>query len=110
MIDTPSRRRLILIDAWRGFAIVQMVIYHFFYDLSYFDLVDIDFYRDPFWINARTFILSQFLGLVGISLVLASYPELNVRRYLKRLLLLLVQSVAGYGFDSTAFVVSVRLV
>ena len=92
MLGQPTPSRLILIDALRGFAIGLMVIYHFCFDLSYFGLAPFDFYRDHFWLNFRTLILSLFLGLVGVSLVLASRPRLNVRRYLRRLILLVASA------------------
>jgi uncharacterized membrane protein len=84
--------RLVFIDALRGFAIGLMVIYHFCFDLSYFGLAPFDFYQDHFWLNFRTLILSLFLGLVGVSLVLAGQPRLNVRRYLRRLILLVASA------------------
>jgi uncharacterized membrane protein len=66
----PSAREPAL-DALRGAAIVAMVAYHFSFDLRYFGLTQWDFYRDPFWLNTRTLILSSFLLIAGISLVLA---------------------------------------
>ncbi|MGB5408545.1 MAG: heparan-alpha-glucosaminide N-acetyltransferase [Thiogranum sp.] len=92
MLGQPTPTRLILIDALRGFAIGLMVIYHFCFDLSYFGLAPFDFYQDHFWLNFRTLILCLFLGLVGVSLVLASRPRLNVRRYLRRLILLVASA------------------
>lgn len=80
-----ARSRFLVIDAWRGFAICLMVIYHFCFDLSYFGLADFDFYRSSFWLYSRSFILSQFLLLVGISLVLATQRGLDVGRFLRRL-------------------------
>ncbi len=87
-----ASRRLIGIDVLRGVAILLMVAFHFFFDLSYFGLADFDFYRDPFWLHARTFILSLFLGLVGASLVLATQRGLNARRFLRRLGLLVASA------------------
>jgi len=84
--------RLVVVDALRGSAIVLMVIYHFCFDLSYFGLASFDFYQDRFWLNSRTLILSLFLGLVGVSLVLASRQRLDVGRYLRRLMMLVASA------------------
>jgi len=59
------------VDALRGIAIVAMVAYHFSFDLRLFGLARLDFEGDPFWLAARATIVSTFLGLVGVSLVLA---------------------------------------
>ncbi len=90
----PISSRYQLVDILRGVAIVLMVFYHFCYDLMYFQLVQFDFYRDPFWLNLRTLIISLFLGLVGISLVLAVEHGINTRRYIKRLGLLVLFALA----------------
>jgi uncharacterized membrane protein len=71
-----------------------MVIFHFCFDLAYFGLADFDFYRDPLWLHLRTFILSLFLGLVGVSLVLADRSGLDPNRYLRRLTLLVLSALA----------------
>ncbi|NHZ69840.1 MAG: DUF1624 domain-containing protein [Thermotogales bacterium] len=85
--------RLVVIDALRGVAILLMVVYHFFFDLSYFGLAGFNFYQDPFWLHSRTFILSMFLLLVGVSLVLASGRKLDTRRYMKRLAMLVASAL-----------------
>jgi uncharacterized membrane protein len=92
MLAQAPGSRLVLVDAMRGFAILLMVIYHFCFDLSHFGLAPFDFYQDGFWLNFRTLILSLFLGLVGVSLALASKTRLNVRRYLRRLILLVASA------------------
>jgi uncharacterized membrane protein len=69
------------IDALRGVAIVAMVLYHFAFDLTYFRITASDFYRDPFWLHARTLILSSFLLLAGVSLVLAQRGESGRARF-----------------------------
>lgn len=84
----PVTKRYQLIDILRGVAIVLMVYFHFSYDLAHFGYTRSDFYHDPYWLHLRTLIVSLFLGLVGVSLVLASDHGINWRRYFKRLGLL----------------------
>jgi len=71
-----------------------MVWFHFSWDLWHFGYADFDFYRDPFWLNLRTLIVSLFLLLVGVSLVLASRGGMNWPRYFRRLGLLVLFAVA----------------
>jgi len=80
------------IDMARGFAIFLMFIYHFSYDLDYFGFIQQNFNLDEFWINFRTLIVSIFLTIMGISLYLASYRGLNIKRFRQRLLLLVLYS------------------
>jgi uncharacterized membrane protein len=77
--------RLQSVDILRGIAIALMILYHFSYDLAYFGFAQFDFYNDPFWLHARTLILSLFLFVVGVSLVLAAGRRLRLRTYLMRL-------------------------
>jgi len=63
--------RLKGIDALRGAAILAMIAYHFCFDLRYYGVLNADFEHSPFWLTARSLILSSFLLLAGISLVLA---------------------------------------
>jgi uncharacterized membrane protein len=62
--------RLPLVDALRGFAVAQMIVYHFIYDLDHFGWIELAMTRDQPWVGWRTAIVSQFLLLVGVSLVL----------------------------------------
>ncbi len=80
-----SSSRYLLVDVLRGLAIVLMIVYHFTFDLNYFHQVRVDFYNDPFWLGFRALIVSLFLGLVGVSLYLATRRGLDRRRYLRRL-------------------------
>jgi len=88
----PVTKRLQLIDLLRGLAIVLMVLFHGAYDLTFYHLTQFDFYNDPFWLNTRTFIVSLFLSLVGISLVLASTHSINWKRYAKRMVWLVASA------------------
>jgi uncharacterized membrane protein len=69
-MNTTRSPRLPLVDALRGFAVAQMIVYHFIYDLNYFGWVRLLMTRDQPWVGWRTAIVSQFLLLVGVSLVL----------------------------------------
>jgi uncharacterized membrane protein len=62
--------RYAAIDTLRGGAIVLMIAYHFSFDLNYYGWIHQDFNNSPFWLAARTCIVSLFLLLAGISLVL----------------------------------------
>jgi uncharacterized membrane protein len=89
-MTTGTRQRFQFVDMMRGLAVALMVVYHFSYDLSYFGLASFDFYEDRFWLNARTFILSLFLLLVGVSLVLATRDGINRHAYGRRLAVLVL--------------------
>lgn len=77
--------RFFLVDALRGVAVALMFAYHFAFDLNYFGLIRVDFYRDPFWLDLRALIVSLFLLLAGVSLVLANRRGVDLRAALPRL-------------------------
>jgi uncharacterized membrane protein len=62
--------RLPLVDVLRGFAVAQMIVYHFIYDLNYFGWVTLRMLSDQPWVGWRAGIVTQFLLLVGVGLVL----------------------------------------
>ena len=74
-----------LIDALRGLAIASMFAYHFSFDLNYFGALHFDFNHGFFWLAFRTLIVSLFLGLMGISLILANVRGFRSRPYWARL-------------------------
>jgi uncharacterized membrane protein len=87
-------RRLALIDAARGVAVIAMVIYHFSWDLRYFGYIAVDVETELGWrIFART-IAGTFLFLVGVSLVLSTRRGLKLRAFLKRLAVVVAGAAA----------------
>ncbi len=71
-------------DALRGFAVAQMIVYHFIYDLAYFGWINLVMTRDQPWIAWRTAIVTQFLLLVGVSLVLRTSFKPSAADFWKR--------------------------
>ena len=56
----PARSsRVALIEALRGFAVAQMIVYHFLYDLSYFGWLKLRMFVDQPWTGWRTAIVTQ---------------------------------------------------
>ncbi len=78
--------RVPAVDALRGLAVLAMIAFHFCFDLAYFRFAGWDFYRDPFWLHARTAILSSFLLLAGASLVLAQRTQQGRDRFRRHVL------------------------
>lgn len=78
-------RRIDLVDAARGVALLAMFVFHFAYDLSLLELIQTDIQAHPFWHWFARSIAASFLTLVGFSLVLATRGGLNRKAYLKRL-------------------------
>ena len=58
------------IDFLRGIAIIMMIIFHFLYDLNFFNFVSIDLFNIPMIFYVYT-TASIFLVLVGVSLTLS---------------------------------------
>jgi len=71
----------------------MMFVFHFNYDLSFFGYLEINFLEEPFWANFRRIIVSSFLLLVGISIVLANRKPLNIKRFMRRLILLTIYAL-----------------
>jgi uncharacterized membrane protein len=63
-------KRILEIDALRGIAILGMIVFHFFFDLSYFGVWRQEMFEDGWLVYAR---IAQFLflGLVGVSIALS---------------------------------------
>jgi len=92
--------RYLQLDFIRGVAIVSMVTFHICFDLNNFHFIDIDIYHGEFWRYFRYFILTLFILCVGMALVISRQNSLNLKKTLKRFLLLislaLLVSLASY--------------
>jgi uncharacterized membrane protein len=76
--------RLPVVDLARGLAILQMIAYHFVYDLSYFHWLHIDMTQQPVCVAWRGAIVSQFLLVAGVSIGLADAAGRSPARFWRR--------------------------
>jgi uncharacterized membrane protein len=73
------RERFWEIDVLRGIAVVAMVLYHFSYDLAFFDLFEVGFFRSGLGLDTGRLIGGSFIFLAGLSLTL-SYARASASR------------------------------
>ena len=103
-----SINRSQLIDGLRAIAVFAMIVYHFAWDLGFFNLVDPLVVNSGWWKTFAVSIGSSFLFLSGISFYLSSYRGLNFRKFFKRFLTLisaaLIVSLGTYQADANTFV------
>ncbi len=92
----PAKRynRSHWLDAIRGGAIIMMVIFHFFYDLTLFGLAEIPIYSSTGWIVFRFIILSSFLGTAGAALYLHHTRGINYSAYARRVMFITINAWA----------------
>jgi uncharacterized membrane protein len=100
--------RLAIIDVLKGVAIIAMIVYHFAWDLSAYQLIAVDVTNDPGWRLFARSIASAFLALVGINLVLALRRGFRPRPYFRRLAIILAAallvSLGTWWLDPGTFV------
>ncbi len=82
------------LDIFRGWALLLMIIYHFNYDLSYFQVMKIDLNSSSFFLPFRYTIISMFLLSMGISLSLVHRKSILWRKLKKRIFLLSLASIS----------------
>lgn len=86
LTSAPARGgRLEFVDLVRGLAIVGVVIYHFAWDLGFFQYVAVDVSADPAWRTFARLLAGSFLALVGVSLVLAHRSGFRRHAFVRRL-------------------------
>jgi uncharacterized membrane protein len=81
----PSKaKRIALLDALRGSALVAMAIYHFVWDLEFFGYVAAGTAGTGGWRLFARLIASSFLFLAGYSLVLAHMTKFRPQAFTRR--------------------------
>jgi len=100
--------RLPWIDSARTVALVGMVAFHFVFDFSNFGILPFGLARTPFWWTFARVVASSFIFIAGISLFLAHGEELKLRKFLRRLAVLVAAaagvSLATYLAEPAGFV------
>ena len=101
-------KRLWEIDAFRGIAIIMMIIYHIIFDLNYFGIYKINIYFPPL----RIFLYSIgtiFLLIVGISLHLSFLKNQIKVKYVKRGLMIffigILITIITWSYPHDGFIV-----
>ena len=84
-----SKQRSQLIDALRATAVLAMMIYHFAWDLGFFNIVDPVIVNSGMWKLFAVSIGSSFLFLSGISFWLAAANGINLKKFLCQFLFFL---------------------
>jgi hypothetical protein len=85
MATNIRSKRYPLLDAIRGVAILLMIFFHTFFDLTYYGVTQIDFMQDPFWFGLPRLIVFLFFSCVGISLVIVHGKGMRWLSWLKHL-------------------------
>ncbi len=82
--QNEGSQRFDSIDAFRGFAMVWMTIFHFCFDLNYFGFLNQNFYEDSLWTVQRNCIVSLFLFCAGMGQALGLTQGLSWSRFWNR--------------------------
>ncbi|MDQ0314107.1 heparan-alpha-glucosaminide N-acetyltransferase [Amorphus orientalis] len=105
-VPTPSplsSGRIDLLDMVRGIAILAMVVYHFSWDLSFYQLVSWPVETNAGWQWFARLIAGSFLTVVGVSLVVAHQNGYRWKGFLIRLGIIVAAAAAISGATYFAF-------
>lgn len=85
-INCIAGKRYLTLDLLRGAAVVLMIIFHFFFDLTLFGHLRIDYRPYSFWYLLPRIIVTLFLLCVGMSLPITHLPQIKWKKFSYRLL------------------------
>ena len=85
--------RIHLLDVLRGFSVFAMMVYHFFWDLAYFNFIELENVTGGLPLLIAQCIGASFIIISGVSFRLASLSNSFRIKFLKRLGLLVLISL-----------------
>ncbi len=83
-----KNNRIVILDIWRGLAIIGVVIYHFAFDLRLLEFIQTDVTQHLPWVVFARVLAGSFLMLTGISLVLAHGEGVRWRVFFLRVFII----------------------
>ncbi|MDT3684532.1 MAG: heparan-alpha-glucosaminide N-acetyltransferase [Pseudorhodoplanes sp.] len=86
--------RLPVVDIARGLALAAMALYHFAWDLEFFELADLGVTEHLLWVGFARAIAASFLALVGVGLVLGHAKGVRWQSFLRRLAIIVAAAAA----------------
>ncbi|MBO9463244.1 MULTISPECIES: heparan-alpha-glucosaminide N-acetyltransferase [Stappiaceae] len=100
-----TNHRILLVDAVRGIAIAGVVLFHVVWDLELSGLVR-GLAFNSVWLLFGRLLAGTFMFLVGVSLVLAHNEELKLKKFAKRVLVIVtaaftISIVTSFAFPET---------
>lgn len=102
---SSKNSRLLIIDSFRGIFVLWMVFFHFFWDLSFFNILRIPILSDPFWYFQRNIIVFGFVIISGFSFALKfAKGDKSFSGEIKLLLSSVCVSLASYILSPTEFI------
>lgn len=105
--QNTNTTRFYFLDAFRGFAIINMVIFHFCFALSDLRFTNWNFYTQEFWLWWRLGITSSFIITMGMSAQLSLEKDVSKSYWLRIGVLILC---SGFVSASTWLTVGDRWV
>jgi len=92
-----------LLDFLRGLAVLLMIVFHFFYDLTILQHINIDFHENLFWFSFPRAIAALFLLCVGMGQTIGHRTEIHWKKYGKRFVHLGIIALLISFFTYTLF-------
>ena len=100
--------RIYLLDILRGLSVLAMIFYHFFWDLGYFNFIELESMTQGLPLMFAQLVGASFIIISGISLRLMCISNNFLQKFFKRLGVLIfvctvITSVTFY-FDNNSYI------